>query len=702
MVVKNKQTGQVGTLPDNQFDPKLYEAVGSPAQKTAPVQQQPPTPDPLSMQDGTPPVQQPAQPAPSLAENVGKIGMNVAASVVNPVVDLYNKAVSTTADNAQHKGKLDIADALKKTADVVTSPEAGKVAAETASFAVPYGKAGFAGSKFLIPGAAQGGLMGVAEGDKPEEILGDTILGAGAGVATKAVSAGLPAVTKGVKTVLTQGAEDASKKMALKGLKPSPSQQARFYKETGEKLDDFLVNNNLAGADASTIDNAITPIQDQFDSVASNPDLIVDGKGVVNKFDDEIKRLSDSVLPADQTKAKTMQSIRDNFIAKYGNEGIGADALTTLRKDVDAGIRDFNLDPAVKAPLNLVRDILQGSIRESADTAGISVEGKSLKDVGMQLSKLYKLQEIADRQQFNGQSTLPLSLTSLLGAGAGSAAGGLPGAIVGGVMTSAANSPKTSGAVAKVLGGISDRAEGMPVVPPFNDTANNIAGQSATRGAVDLPTGAPVQNPPQNDQLDNTHITTDSTTTQPESQVSYVTGNSPEQHAQAYIAALQAGDKASATQIKGLYDMEVKYQADNKAKTKPPTAKQNQLSASADGAQQALDLLESGKVSVGPVAGRIETLKSSTIGTSKEEQDFMGTIAIARSALLNAYLGGNIPPSEYERISAGIPTVNDPTDTARQKLITFIREVRRAATGEVQPDVVSQEGLDINNATLQQ
>lgn len=540
-----------------------------------------------AVQPSTPQTQTSAPLNQTVGDALVKGGMSIAGAVVNPVIDLANVALKNVGGNEKTKGNLgmSIQNAVKGTTKTVASPEAGRVAAETASFAVPYGKAGFIGSKFIAPGAAQGVLQGVSQGDTPEKLVGDAAIGAAAGAGIQAASTAIPAISKATKNLVTKGADEGSKALALKGLKPTPSQQNKFFNETGDKLDEFLTKRNLAGADANQIDAHIAPIQEQFDSVASNPELKISGKSVVQGFDDQIKKLSDSVLPSDKTKAQTLQNIRDNFIEKYGQGTIGADALTALRRDVDAGIKDFNLDPAVKSPLNRVRDILQNSIRDSADKAGITIEGSSLKDLGKELSKLYKLQTIAQRQQFTGQSTSPIGLRNLLGATVGGATGGLPGAAAGMIGTAVANSPKVINTASKGLGGISTIAEKIPTIPELGAKGNYIAGQTAVRTAL-KPLNVQTSNPSDqgnNNQID--HSGSDYNTNPVKNQVSYVTGRSPEEHAQAYIAALQAGDKAAASQIKTLYEMETKYQADNKANGgKPlPVAAQTQVNLAKSG-----------------------------------------------------------------------------------------------------------------------
>ncbi len=547
-------------------------------------------------------------------------------------------------------------------------------AAELSSYAVPFGKGTNVLAKFLAPGAVAGGLDALSQ-DK------NVLAGGATGLATGGLLGGAGKLTgKAGKTLSELG-----DKLTTKALRPSPSQQANFLSDTGEKLSDFLKSRKLIGNDYETLLKKIEPLQKRFDKVATDKKIQIPTQKIKTAFEKEITRLNESILPANKSKAEALKKIADDFTSKFAEEKIGADVLTELRKEVDKNIKDFSLDPAVKGPLNLVRDVLQGQIRDASDKAGKKIGKKTLKQAGTELSKLYKVLDISEKQQFLGGGAKPVGLTNLLGAGAGGAAAGLPGLVGGYLATSAMNSPQATSAMSKAASSAGDMLS-----KSINPKLASALGMLSTRGAVNmLPNGG--------GQMSQQQMPTGGPQTTDRPQLPYQlpqgldieSGPSggmqaPPQQGRNSIAGITKDDLAMAMLIdlqtnqgRGIPELQTIGELIFAGGDEDRTEKEKQLTNAAEGGRYALSLLEGGKVKTGPLAGRIESFKSKTVGTSTSQQDYLSTIAIARSALLNAYLGGNIPPQEYERIAQGIPSENDPPETAKQKLKTFIREIER-------------------------
>jgi len=322
-------------------------------------------------------------------------------------------------------------------------------------------------------GAAAGSLLKNVAQEKDANVGEALKEGAFAGVGG-VLGKGLGFVGSKLFPSLAEGLGTVGEKLAVKAFRPSPGQLTEFAGVTGEDFGQFLAKRGLTGLD--DVVKKADILQGQFDNVVLNKNLIVNSEKILAGFDEQIARLSKSILPADQAKAKVLEQIKNNFTLQYGGKPIAANELTALRKEVDAGIKDFALDPSVKTPLNLTRDVFQNSLRDAADDAGIMVGGKGLKETGVELSKMYKALEIGERQANLGRGSLPGRLTSLLGAGIGGAGGGLPGAAAGFAATEALNNPNTISLLSRFATGAGNVAGKVPTVPDMVPQALTRAG----------------------------------------------------------------------------------------------------------------------------------------------------------------------------------------------------------------------------------
>ena len=279
------------------------------------------------------------------------------------------------------------------------------------------------------------------------------------------IGKGIGAVGGKVLSRVAPGLKEAGGKLAAKAVRVNPGQATKFAAETGDDFGKFMATRGLASVD--DLDKSVLALQKSFDDVVKSSNLMVPATSITSKFNQTIRRLNSSILPSDKAKAEVVKQISDNFVSQYGSGEVPAQVLTQLRREIDDGITKFALDEATKGPLNLTRDVLQNSLRDTADQAGITISGRSLKDTGVELSKLYKAQEIVERQANLGVGSMPLGLTRLLGGAVGGATGGVPGAIGGMAATSVVNNPE-------VLGGLSKLA--------------TKAGKAATKLPTSLPT----------------------------------------------------------------------------------------------------------------------------------------------------------------------------------------------------------------------
>ena len=263
----------------------------------------------------------------------------------------------------------------------------------------------------------------------------------------------------GVAKLLGKGGE----KLAVKAFRINPSQATNFADETGEAFGEFLARRNISSPGQLT--SQATKLQQGFDDIAKSKNLVVDPNRVLNNFEATINKLKQSIDPLQKQKAQTLENIATNFVDQYGQGPIPANALTALRKEFDRSIKEFNLTPELKGPLNHARDVLEMSLRQSADEAGLSVGGKTFQEAGVELSKMYKAIEIAERQGNLGVGSLPFGITKLLGGAIGGGLGGFPGAAAGVAATSLINEPAALSIGARIAKTGGDLLSKVPSLP---------------------------------------------------------------------------------------------------------------------------------------------------------------------------------------------------------------------------------------------
>lgn len=244
MRVKFKQTGQTGTIPDDRFDPALFEKVGM---DVASATTQAP-------QRSTPVPQQ--QPQPQQPQKDGFI-TGVAKAVVKPGIDFAKLVMGTGFEGAR---AIDSAMGNKEAYDVqkgaknpfisrdefkkdYSTPQdtllnTTKKTAAAGSYLVP-GGTGFVGA--VKTGAAAGSLYGFGESDKTdaEGLAADTLVGAGTGAVTSVAAHGVGAGLKKLR-----GAGDATRKGVVKPkVTPDP-----FMAESEDAIMNTLHSRGLTGS----------------------------------------------------------------------------------------------------------------------------------------------------------------------------------------------------------------------------------------------------------------------------------------------------------------------------------------------------------------------------------------------------------------------------------------------------------------------
>ncbi|MEK6878644.1 MAG: hypothetical protein AABY22_03500, partial [Nanoarchaeota archaeon] len=252
--------------------------------------------------------------------------------------------------------------------------------------------------------------------------------------------------------------------------RPSPSQQASFLKKTGVSLKDFALKHKLFEKGTEQVEQKINPLQKSFDEIVEQSGRKVEIKNLFDKVKSRILELEGANAPELQRKGNAIRQYFSNLFEKQmqkGETSIDVGKLTKERRIIDDLVKKFKNDPNILEPNQEIRNILQTSIKDATKGAK-GVQGKSLDELGKELHKFYSFKDIAEKQQFIGQGSLPFGITnllfSILGGGAGGGVAGLPGAFAGAgagyAASKALSSPKVISALSKGAIGAGGRLAG--------------------------------------------------------------------------------------------------------------------------------------------------------------------------------------------------------------------------------------------------
>lgn len=337
-------------------------------------------------------------------------------------------------------------------------------------------------------GGVVGGFSGGAGGEAAREhfnnentdsgeILKQGAIGGLSDLGGEALGAGVKFVGKGAGKLLTKEGES----LAIKGLGTSDQALFNFAGKHGEDAAQVLSKHGLAGAGAEDIAAKTDALQGEFNNLINNSGITVDKSTLRQNMLSKVRPLLESTDPGDHSIAESLLNNFDNIDTKLGEEPTLSD-INKLRQEYDSKVnyKLIQQDPQQFGPKKLVADTLRDTVHGAADAAGAETSAGTLKQSGKELSKLYDLQQIAERGAYKGATKAPLGLANILGGLAG-AAGGPGGAVIGAVAPNIINNPKTLSILSKLTS-----AAGK-VVPAVTSAAGNlVAGStgSVTANAV--------------------------------------------------------------------------------------------------------------------------------------------------------------------------------------------------------------------------
>lgn len=680
----------------------------------------------LSPQQAEP---QASPPQPGLMEQVGSGAVNfageVAQGLAKPFNDTYKNIAGAAVQTpimlaegaAAGTGHNQLADKLEKARQFVAqgalsdeemksisdNPEQAVrrqlgSSAQIASYAIPYGQgAGFL-TKAVLPGAIQGAVYeGGREVANDEELNKNKIAGAG--------------LIGGTAAGLTYGAGKLYNKVtgagdALQNASTRMDQGTRQISLKGtidSAGDEKAINETLSrlggkGSAQNQLEQ-LRPMMDTLegqidDFIRTNPDIAVSKTDIQNEF---LKNLQSSMRSGNLTNTQAKREVAGYLadLTKAAGQETGGDLNLQTLVDAKRLINQDFKNIATKANLGTPltpREQVVNIAWKSIDDA-VKSTAPEVKELLLDQSNLFKAAPELAAARFN-----PPTLRA--------AGFSVPGVVTQGMRDTGSGIMNQSGRLLNALPEITPSTAGaiagqtpkllspQPQTPDQQQNTQNgvpsVSVQQQPQGTSqqNIASGNPnSQNQPYGQQGSNQlmpPITRSNRITQQQSsQGNYMTGHSPQEHYQAYQAALKAGDRGAAAQIRQFFTDEQAYQKELNAGNKPPklTSVQQTLMTNTTSALGAVNKVESLlrsdpsmilKGAVPGIAGRVAG--ASTYTTARNEiADVLGRMRT----------GAVISPSELELYLTKLPAPGDKQTDIDYKL-GQLRQIFNDIQGRIQ------------------
>lgn len=519
MIVRYKPTGQLGEIPDDKFDPALFDkagpasgGVGKSQQVQQPQQQAPQAQQPQKQSSGNPlgdliyNLLSPARfaatglvQAPILAASGGQIN-------TRNIPVLGNILGSSDQELQKFSGNT-FGERLAKTA-----PEGIRQGLDAASYAIPFGKTAKAAetianpllrgalnfsTKALIPGAATGLLQSASqEGATPQSMTNGIATGAATGGVFSLLGKGVGAVGKTIK--------GAGEDLGIRGFGLTSNDIGKIQTKTGMKIGDFLKKNGLMGKSADQVDEVIQPLQNDYNQIVQKSGLQVPVSGIEDAFDSKIKTLMASPLQALKSKGEELQTFLTNIKGMAPDGNIDLSKLHEIRMQADDLVTNFTKTGMDASQAKMIRDGLKKVIDTTSDSAGLTTpSGMKLSELGQKLSGLYTFSKLAGQRANKGVGTNPLGLTNAITSGAagvgGSMVGGVPGYALGSILGSTAektiNKPGNIRTLGRAGTAVGDKIQNLTKNGKMNDALQrilNIGVDKSVNGLSSVPSATDV------------------------------------------------------------------------------------------------------------------------------------------------------------------------------------------------------------------
>jgi hypothetical protein len=455
ITVRFKPTGEVGTIPDNEFDPSIYEPLDG---------QQSQQPGFLMnlLTDLSRPFTNTAKKGAAAVETLGLLasspafrkqmqGQQLTPEEVKQLAQ-YKPAFSETGKNVSRGER-----ALSSARDV----------AGIASWAVPFGKGASVASRALLPGAATGGLQAFSA---PNAGLGEVAGGAATG-----------AITAGVLDKLLGGAKRAaeSARKGAAGVDQGTRQireKASIFGASKEKainatLDKY-VGKGTAATQYANLEPGFNKIEGEIgEYIANNADDVIEKSSIVDKFKEGLKSALRSKDLTNKQATTEITGYLDDLVKATGGTESNVLHLSQLRElkkliNQDYGAvhaileRGGSLSPRQKV-IAVAWDSLDDAVKEVAPKMKELLSNES--NLYRAAHSLSSARSNAPTLRFMGTS-LPASATQ---AGRDVLSGGLN---------------KTAGGLEKILNVANVSSGGLEKILPGLSNVPTAATIGATRG----------------------------------------------------------------------------------------------------------------------------------------------------------------------------------------------------------------------------
>lgn len=504
------------------------------------------------------------------------------------------------------------------------------------------------------------------------------LLGKGLGfVASKA----FPAASEALGNV--------GERLAVKGLRLNKTQLAGFNEKYGIDAGEYLAGKNFLGKNLAgkPLTETIQPLQKSFDSIAKSSNIPVSLETIQNKFLEKINFLrntgtSDDIKLAQQLE-KELQTVMNKFLQSPKEPTLGD--LTAVRKSFDSKVKGWVGNPIEGGKNRLASKALNETIQEVADQSNlVGLNGMGLKDMGIELSKLYHLDDIQQLQSQLGKGNLPIGLTKLLGITAGGVTGGPAGAIAGAGAVDVLNNPGSMGLLSRLSTGLGEAAGKVPtvpeaVIPTLTRTGLAIGAGPMPEGQVpqpgaDIPEEGTVLPPMGGEGMGTT----------PTGAMMGGGGSGQQDQLRQLLGIIMLSKAKSVSDLKTGFDLL------QPAAVKPLTAEQQKIKTNAESGLRSLDSLEKmlQKDSLAPLKAKIPILEARTpYATAARE---------IADVLTRLRTGAALNKEEQKFYESQTPQPLDSQETIQYKLNLFRNLFQQLAYGQ-QP-----AGLDAASLSLPQ
>lgn len=649
-----------------------------------------------------------------IALQAPKFALDLAKEFVKPAVK-GAKTVATAAEEAIQTGKYlsgdkkafnspILPDSIKlspsEKSQIETQPieEGLKQAAGIGSYAVPFGKAGFIGSKAVIPGAAYAASRSFSEGNTPEEVLGNAIIG-GATAGTLQMGGKVLSKLKGVSAKTAQAAESGANaiEQGTRQIKLKPSIYGASQEKAVNETLDRLGFKGSPQVQYGNLEPAMNKLEGQIQTfISENPNISVPKESIKKSF---LQSLQSSLRSGEMTQkqavAETDKYLSD-LVKASGGKGkftdIPLDKLRVLKKLINEDYAPVKKILDTGGNLTPKQRVIAVSW-DSIDNA-IKATAPEVKSLLTDESNLYKSAPSLSRARSNPPvlramgTSVPQPVTQLI---RDAAKEGLRGtASVANKVSDVVPSLDMSKGAVTLVGQLGTTIPSLGSVPPALNQVSNEGQNSISTDQSQIQT-----NSGQNNQDHNSSISQGLGEKPP----SYINmwGASPSALYREYQNAHQHGDIKTAAYLFKVYQDEIAYQKANKGQSeKPLSAAQQTLVNKASTGVRTLDRIET------------ELMKDPSLLYKKYnplDQGGRASNADIKSVIdILGFLrtGATLTKEQADTYRALLPTALDSPDLVKRKIESLRQEFQGYLNqkSEVPDPTINTQGLGAEPPTL--